>query len=65
MNKITVYLSFITVIFFSDNLFAYIGPGMGGGVIAAVVGIIVAIFLGFFAIVFYPLKRLISKKKKK
>ena len=65
MNKIMVYLSFITVIFFSDNLFAYIGPGMGGGVIAAVVGIIVAIFLGFFAIVFYPLKRLISKKKKK
>jgi len=65
MNKATVYLSFITVIFFSDNLFAYIGPGMGGGVIAAVVGIIVAIFLGFFAIVFYPLKRLISKKKKK
>ena len=65
MNKITAYLSFITVIFFSDNLFAYIGPGMGGGVIAAVVGIIVAIFLGFFAIVFYPLKRLISKKKKK
>ena len=65
MNKITVYLSFIIVIFFSDNLFAYIGPGMGGGVIAAVVGIIVAIFLGFFAIVFYPLKRLISKKKKK
>ena len=65
MNKLTIYLSFIAIILFSDNIFAYIGPGMGGGVIAAVIGILVAIFFGFFAIVFYPLKRLISKKKKK
>ena len=29
---------------------AYIGPGMGGGFIAAVVGIFISIFLALFAI---------------
>jgi len=65
MNKTTTYLFLTALIFFSDNTFAYIGPGMGGGVFAAIIGIIVAIFFGFFAIVFYPIKRLISKNKKK
>ena len=65
MNKKITYLFLTALIFFSDNIFAYIGPGMGGGVFAAIIGIIVAILFGFFAIVFYPIKRLISKNKKK
>ena len=50
-------------------LFAYIGPGMGGGVIAAIFGIIAAFFLGLWGILYYPIKRAfknkIKKKKKK
>ncbi len=38
---------------------AYIGPGAGAGTIAVVLGIIASIFLGFVAILWYPLKRLI------
>ena len=30
--------------FYSSVAFAYLGPGVGGGVIAATIGIIVAIF---------------------
>ena len=44
---------------------AYIGPGMGGGFIAAVVGILVSIFLALFAILWYPFKKIIEKFKKK
>jgi hypothetical protein len=44
---------------------AYIGPGMGGGFIAAVVGIFISIFLALFAILWYPFKKLIAKFKKK
>lgn len=44
---------------------AYIGPGMGGGFIAAVVGILISIFLALFAILWYPFKKIISKFKKK
>ena len=42
--------------------FIYIGPGMGGGVIAAIFGIIAAFFLGLFGIIYYPIKRFIKKR---
>lgn len=40
---------------------AYIGPGMGAGAIATVVGVLAAIFLAIFAVVYYPLKRLFKR----
>ena len=45
--------------------FAYIGPGMGGGVIAAIFGIIAAFFLGLWGILYYPIKRALKNKRKK
>jgi len=52
---------------FSDvnPLFIYLGPGMGGGVIAAILGIIAAFFLGLWGILYYPIKRALKKRKKK
>ena len=47
------------------SLFAYIGPGMGGGVIAAIFGIIGAFFLGLWGILYYPLKRALKNKRVK
>ena len=47
------------------SLFSYIGPGMGGGVIAALFGIIAAFFLGLFGILYYPIKRTIKNNKRK
>lgn len=44
---------------------AYIGPGMGGGVIAAIFGIIAGFFLGLWGILYYPIKRALKNKKKK
>ena len=46
-------------------VFAYIGPGMGGGVIAAIFGIITAFFLGLWGILYYPIKRAFKNKKNK
>ena len=45
--------------------YAYIGPGMGGGVIAITLGFIAAIFLALFGILYYPIKRAFKNKKKK
>ncbi|OCW83697.1 hypothetical protein AKH21_00760 [Pelagibacteraceae bacterium GOM-A5] len=42
---------------------AYVGPGMGGGLIAATLGIILAIFAALFAIVWFPFKRFLKKRK--
>jgi len=43
---------------------AYIGPGMAVGVIATAVGFVSAILLGLFAILYYPVKRMIKRKNK-
>ncbi len=45
--------------------FGYMGPGMGGGVIAAIFGIITAFFLGLWGILYYPVKRFFKNRKKK
>ena len=57
----------VNIIFFihSTNSFAYLGPGVGGGIIAATLGIIVAILAVLFGVLWFPLKRLINKIKEK
>lgn len=42
---------------------AYIGPGAGAGAIAVVLGIIASIVMAFFAILWYPAKRLLKRRK--
>lgn len=44
--------------------FAYIGPGLGAGAIGAVLGVLGSIVLGLFAIIWYPFKRLMKKRRK-
>lgn len=39
----------------------YIGPGMGGGFFAAVLGIIISLIVSLFAILWYPFKKIIKK----
>ena len=51
-------------LFLPTPCFAYIGPGMGGGVIAAIFGIITAFFLGLWGILYYPIKRAFKNRKK-
>lgn len=43
---------------------AYLGPGVGAGALAAVVGVVGAIFLALFAVLYYPIKRMLKKRKK-
>ena len=42
--------------------FAYIGPGLGLGFIGVLVGVVAALVLTLFGIIYYPLKRLFGKK---
>jgi len=42
---------------------AYIGPGMGAGTLAVVLGILASIVLAFFAVLWYPIKRLLKRSK--
>lgn len=62
MNKSLLFLSIFII---SIPSYAYIGPGMGGGVIAAVIGFFAAILLGLWGILYYPIKRALKKRKDK
>tara|TARA_A100001011_G_C13660394_1_gene575340 strand:- start:109 stop:330 length:222 start_codon:yes stop_codon:yes gene_type:complete len=62
MNKSILFL-FIFII--SMPSFAYIGPGMSGGVLAAVIGFFAAILLGIWGILYYPIKRALKNRKNK
>ena len=43
---------------------AYIGPGVGVGAITAALGVVGAIFLALFAVIFYPIKRLLKARRR-
>ena len=49
--------------FFALPAFGYVGPGLGGGVLAVFIGIISSLFFGLMAIVYFPIKRALKKKK--
>lgn len=62
MNKSILFL-FLFLISFPS--YAYIGPGMGGGVIAAIIGFFAAILLALWGILYYPIKRALKNRKDK
>jgi hypothetical protein len=61
MKKINLITLLLII---SSPASAYIGPGMGGGVIAAVLGVVGAILLALFGILYYPIKRMLKNRKK-
>ncbi|MCG6942109.1 MAG: hypothetical protein LJE69_12770 [Thiohalocapsa sp.] len=42
---------------------AYIGPGAGAGTIAVVLGILASVVMAFFAVLWYPVKRVFKKRR--
>ena len=60
MNKYSLLFIFFLA---SMPAFAYIGPGMSGGVIAAIIGFFVAILLGLWGILFDPIQRALNRSK--
>ena len=62
MNKLILSL-FVFVI--SMPSYAYVGPGMGGGFIAAVLGFLLAILLAIWGVLYYPVKRALKERKEK
>ena len=62
MNKI--YIIIIVFILISP-IYAYIGPGMSGGLIATILGILLSILLSIFGILYYPIKRFLKNRKSK
>jgi hypothetical protein len=63
MRKMTLFLGLFATLHVTVA-HAYIGPGVGAGVIAVVLGILSSIFLAFVGILWYPIKRLLKGRKR-
>jgi hypothetical protein len=61
-KQLTIFL-LMPLLFVALPAHAYIGPGAGAGTIAVVLGILASIVMAFFAILWYPVKRLVKKRK--
>tara|TARA_A100001035_G_C27503948_1_gene373293 strand:- start:285 stop:503 length:219 start_codon:yes stop_codon:yes gene_type:complete len=59
-----LFFSSLLFLLITTSSFAYLGPGIGGGVIAATLGIILAILAAIFGLIWFPIKRLIKNRKK-
>ncbi len=55
----------LVMVLVPTNAFAYIGPGAGITAIGTVIALIGAILLGIVGFVWYPMKRVRAKKKKR
>ena len=60
-------LTFTTLLFFliTTSSYAYLGPGIGGGILVATLGIVIAIFAAIIGVIWFPLKRFLKRRKKK
>ena len=62
-DRIAVWLLMGCLLVVPTTASAYIGPGLGEGAIAAALGVIGSIFLAIFAVLYYPIKRALKKRR--
>jgi len=65
MNFTPLLLPIFLTTGFNGTFPAYIGPGSGLSVIGAVLAVLAAIATAIFGFLWYPIKRILGKSKKK
>ncbi len=59
--QIFIIIVCTTLLVFPSQVYAYMGPGLGLGVIGVVFGVLFSVLLGILGIFWYPIKRLFRK----
>ena len=55
----------VSSIFIPSFSYAYLGPGLGFGVLALFYSIILAILAILFGLIYFPIKKILNRKKQK
>lgn len=55
----------LLLLLLTSNTYAYVGPGLGLGIIGTILGILLAMLLAIVGVVWYPLKRIFKKNTNK
>ena len=58
-----LFLVACAILILPQTAHAYVGPGLGRGAIAVILGVIGSILLAIFAVFWYPIKRMLKKSK--
>ena len=56
-------LKILFFLFITTSSYAYLGPGIGGGALATILGIVISLFAVLFGLIWFPVKRLLKKRK--
>lgn len=66
MQKVVsfILLSLALLLAGAQPSLAYVGPGLGLGAIGAIAGVVLSVLLAIFAVVWYPVKRMLGIGKK-
>ena len=58
------WLTFVALVASTRTADAYVGPGVGAGTVAVVVGVLGSIVLWLLALVWYPFKRMLRRRQR-
>ena len=57
------WLAVIALLASTGTAHAYVGPGVGAGTVAVVLGVVGSIVLWLLALVWYPFKRMLRRRR--
>lgn len=58
-----IFISVLLVILVQQPAMAYVGPGTGIAALGALIAIIVGVIAALFGFLWYPMKRILKKRK--
>lgn len=64
MNPMLLRTALLATLFVAPMAQAYVGPGAGISLVGSLVGLVGVIFLAIGSILFWPIRRLMKKRKK-
>lgn len=59
--RLKTFLSLLLLLALPVPAYAYMGPGLGIGAVMTSLGVVVALLLGLFSILWYPAKRMLRR----
>ena len=65
MKTGTFFFTVLLGLFFTTSVYAYVGPGAGITMLGALWAVVIAIVLTLAAVLFWPIRTLIRKRKNK
>jgi hypothetical protein len=63
MHKTNLFPVLLLLLALAPQAQAYVGPGLGVGVLGAIAGVVLAVLLALVGMVWYPLKGMIRRRK--